>query len=73
MEQSTMNKKFVKIMLALFLTDAAVIALGYGADALFKAGEGFFGVLAIVGIAAAVFVGGRYVVRLHNSDKASLK
>ena len=60
-----MNKKFVKIMLALFLTVAAVISLGYGAYALFKAGEGFFGVLAIVGIAAAVFVGGRYVYRVH--------
>ena len=65
MEQSTMNKKFVKIMLALFLTVAAVIALGYGADALFKAGEGIFGVLAIVGIAAAVFAAGRYVYRVH--------
>ena len=65
MEQNTMNKKFVKIMLALFLTVAAVIALGYGAEALFKAGEGFFGVLAIVGIAAAVFFGGRYVYRVH--------
>ena len=65
MEQNTMNKKFVKIMLALFLTVAAVIALGYGADALFKAGEGFFGVLAVAGIAAAVFFGGRYVYRVH--------
>ena len=60
-----MNKKFVKIMVALFLTVAVVAALGYGAKGLFADGNNVFGVLAIVGIAAAVFVGGRYVYRVH--------
>lgn len=67
MEQSKMNKKFVKILAVILITLFMIMAMGYAGSAMWEDGK-FFGGIAYALMPLFAYLGIRTAKKLHDEE-----